>query len=1018
MIGKSTAAFITIVIWLGVSNAWSMQNEVRGVVTDAETSESLPGVNIRVKGTTTGGSTNINGEFSVGVSSLSDTLLFTFIGYQELEIPLEGRSELNVQMNPLTLLGDELVVVGYGTVRQRDLSGSIVQLDESRLNQSVSVSVDEMLRGKAPGMQVVQNSGEPGGGLSINIRGVGSITGGTSPLYVIDGMPIDNTVLITGTGNQVTGNPTPRNPLSALNPSDIQSIEILKDASATAIYGARGANGVIMITTKTGEGSEDLQISYSGSVGVQNTHNRLNLLNAQQYMEGVNALIDAGEGSESDRVTQIHGGGTDWQDVIFRDNALMRNNDISFSWGNRATSYLVSVNNTAQNGLIEGSSYERYGARLNLRHSTDRVNFGINSSMSYIQDDFVPYGTDVNERSGVINAAKFYDPTLPLMDENGRYTLSQHMNIDNPEALIKGHEMDSNRYRYFGTIFAEYFLRENLSAKLNLGGDVANEDRSVYKNRTTVMGRSLGGVATAYNAVQTNYLIEGTLNYTENLDNHRINAVVGVTTQRFMRKTSNMQGNNFVTDATGASNFGLADRSTLTTGSGKSSSQLLSYLGRINYSFLDKYMVTATYRIDGSSRFGEGNRFGYFPSLSVGWSLDQEDFFPFDDLFNMFKIRASWGRTGNQEIGNNQSILTFGNGRTLVLDDEFVTTLNPSRIANPDLKWETTEQINLGIDFSLLQDRISGAVEWYKKDTSDMLISLPVPTSSGFTSRLENVGSMTNSGFELSITSTNVITNSFAWSTDFNFSTLENEVESLGSIDRIISSNNIIEPGLPLRSFYGYEVEGIWQEGDDFSVISNNVQAGDFKFRDVNGDGVINANDRVILGNSFPDFVIGLGNTLSYKSVDFHFFFEGVTGINMLNDYLVETYFPRVNSPRANRLATPFLNRWTPDNPTNEYPSFLNPNSQQGQSINSRTVVDASYLKLQTARITFNVPERLLSNVLRSAQVYVSGQNLWTLSDYDGFDPALNPGGNSFLRVDRNGYPSARTYLVGVNVEF
>ncbi|GJM33599.1 MAG: SusC/RagA family TonB-linked outer membrane protein [Saprospiraceae bacterium] len=998
---------------------------VTGKVTSEDSPEGLPGVNVIVKGTSQGTITDYDGSYSVKVPSNEAILTFSFVGYVTQEIKVGNQSMIDVILAPDVQSLDEVVVVGYGTQTKRDLTGAVSKLNNKSFNQGVNSSVDQMIEGKAAGVQVVQNSGEPGGGMSIDIRGVGSINAGSAPLYVVDGLPIENSVLISGTGNEVAPTRSPRNPIGFLNPEDIESIEILKDASASAIYGARGANGVILITTKSGSAGE-LKIDYSGHIGFNEVHNRLDLLNPQQYMEGINSLIDAGAGSEAERVTGIQNGGTNWQDVIYRDQALLQKHNLSFSWGNKQTSYLVSINNTMEEGLVENTSFNRLGGRFNLNHRTEKVNFGISATSSYIKDIFVPQGFDVNLRGGAINAAKLYDPTLAITDEDGNYITTEFMDIDNPLAIITGNHSSGNRYRYLGTAFVEYFVLPSLGVKVRAGGDVNNEDKSVYKDRTTIIGNSLGGVATAYSGTQSNYLIEGTLNFNESVGNHTINALAGITTQKFMNRTSEQLANNFTTDATGASNFALADRSTLINRSFQSSNTLLSYLGRVNYKYMDKYLLTATYRIDGSSRFGEGNRFGFFPSFSVGWLVDQEDFFVWDEVVSMFKLRASWGRTGNQEIGNNQSIVTFATGSrtSYVLDDQFVTSLNPTRIANPDLQWETTEQIDIGIDFSLFQGRLSGSFDWYNKETTDMLLNLPIPTSSGYSSKLVNIGSMKNTGIELALTSYNISNKTFSWNSDFNFSTLKNEVKDLGGISRILSGSfsaaagnvSIITPGEPLQSFYGHEVIGIWQEGDDLSEITNVVQPGDFKFNDINGDGTIDGDDRVILGNSFPDFMWGFGNTFKFKGVSLYVFFKGVQGASMINGNLLEQYWPR-SGVRVNRFAEPFLNRWTPENPTNDQPSYLGL-GQQALAVNSRTVVDASYIKLQTVRLSYSLPASLLKNAFKSVEFYVSGLNLLTISDYEGFDPALNPNGSANFRIDWNGYPSARTYLFGLNVGF
>lgn len=1000
------------------------QKTVTGKVISEDSPQGLPGVNVVVKGGNTGTLTDFDGNYSVAVPSDSSILVFSYIGFKTQEINVGDQSVIDVTLASDVSALDEVVVIGYGTQVRRDITGSISSLNEDSFSAQANTNVDQMIQGKAAGVQVVQNSGEPGGGMSINIRGTGSINAGSSPLYVIDGLPINNSPTISETGNQVASTRSPRNPIGFLNPEDIASIDILKDASATAIYGSRGANGVIMITTKKGN-SGDLHIDYSTHLGVSSVHNRLDLLNPKQYETGINSLIDLGAGSEQERVDGIQGNGTDWQDVIFRDQAILQKHNISFSWGNAKTSYLATLNNTKEEGLVKNTQFNRFSGRFNLNHRTDKFNVGINSTLSYIKDNFVPNGFDVNLRGGALNAAKLYDPTLSVRNADGDYITSEFFDIDNPEAIIRGNHITGNRYRYLGSAFLEYFILPELSAKVNVGADVNNEDKSVYKDRTTVIGNSLGGVASAYSATDSNYLLEGTLNYTKEIKNHDINALLGVTTQKFQRRFSSQEANNFTTDATLASNFGLADRTTLVNNSSKATNSLLSYLGRINYKYLDKYLLTVSYRVDGSSRFGEGNRFGYFPSASVGWLLDQEEFFS-NDIVNTLKLRASWGRTGNQEIGNNQSISTYnsGNRTSYVLDDQFVTSLNPSRIANPDLKWETTEQVDIGIDFGLLNDRISGSLAWYNKKTTDMLLNLPIPTSSGFSSQLVNIGSMKNTGFEVGLNTYNVTGKNFTWSSNLNFSTLHNVVTDLGGIPEILSGNlsvattevGIIKPDEPLRSFYGYDIVGVWQQGEDLTQITNNLNPGDFKFRDINEDGTIDGNDRVILGNSFPDLTWGFTNDFNYKNWKLNILFTGVEGVEMINANLLEQYYPR-SGVRVNRFAEPFLNRWTPQNPTNDQPSYIGI-SQQGQAVNSKTVVDASYVKLQSVRLSYNLPTDLIKNTFRSVEIYATGLNIATFSDYQGFDPALNPNGSANFRIDWNGYPSATTFLLGFNIGF
>ncbi|MGQ8337458.1 TonB-dependent receptor [Sunxiuqinia sp. A32] len=996
-------------------NSNQTQN-ISGKVTDSS-GTPLPGVTVVIKGTTQGTITDPEGNYSISNVSSDATLVFSFVGMATQIIPVEGKSSIDILMEEDAIGIEEVVAVGYGTQVRREVTGSISSFDEESFSDNTNSNVEQMLLGKAPGIQVMQTSGEPGGGMNLNIRGTGSINAGSSPLFVIDGMPIDNSV-----SDDNNKHVAKRNPIGFLNPDDIQSIDVLKDASATAIYGSRGANGVIMITTKSGS-KGGVKVDYNSQFGLNWVSNRLDLLGAEEYKNGINSLIDAGGGAESERVEDYTGTGTDWQDVIYNEPAFNMNNNIGASWGNEKTNYFISLNNTREEGLVKDTEFDRSTMRLNVNHRGEKISFGASTTISYIKDTYGYTGFDQNSATGPIKAARLYDPTSPIKDENGNYVASSFFVIDNPVVTIKGNHIKGNRYRSLGSAFLEYSITSNLSAKVNFGADISNIDKRIYQDRSTIQGGQVGGIANAYNTTKTNYLIEGSVDYKRIFKEHSIKVLLGATTQRFGTDYTQQNGTGFPSDATFAYNFGLADRSTVTVSSNKYANRLLSYLGRINYKLLDKYLLTASLRADGSSRFGSGNRFGLFPSVSTGWLIDQEDFME-NSIFGTLKLRASWGKTGNQDIGNYLALSTYGQGGTYVVDEEFVIGLDPSRIANSELKWETTTQTDIGIDYALLKNRISGSVAWYRKLTDDMLLYLPIPSSTGFGNRMVNIGSMVNKGFEFSINTYNVDSRNFDWNTNFNFSTIKNEVIDLGELEQIQAggfppsptSTAIIKEGEPLMSFYGYKIEGIWQTDDDFSNAPTGTKPGYLKIKDTDGEEGITPADRIILGNSFPKFQWGMTNDFSYKNFNLNVMITGVHGVSMINGNLMEQYFP-LQGIRVNRYREPFLNRWTPDNPTNDQPSFLNM-SQRAYATNDRTVVDGSYIKLQSVRLSYDIPSRLYKDKLRNVAVYMSGLNLLTLSDYNGYDPALNPSGNSNTRIDWNGYPSAKTIILGINVGF
>jgi TonB-linked SusC/RagA family outer membrane protein len=1000
-------------------NKFVQVEQITGTVTDASSGESLPGVNIAVKGTTTGTSTDSEGNYELTVPSLQDTLVYSFIGYESQTVAINGRTTINIELESSVYSGEEMVVVGYGTQQKSDLTGSVSSVSVDELNQGVSSSVDQMLVGKSAGVSVVQSSGAPGGGSSINIRGAGSVNASNSPLYVIDGVPIDNNRNIQGSGTGIGSSRTSRSPLASLNPEDIESIEILKDASATAIYGSRGANGVVLITTKGGR-SGSLQVDYHGYAGIQNMSNKLDVLSPDEYRNVLNNIIDAGGESEEFRVGEINNR-TDWQDEINNANALVQNQQIAFSGGNETNTYYISLNYMDQEGIVKSSNFNRYSARVNIDSKiSDRFDVGLNLTTSYSKDNFAPQGAGINENGGAIYASQMFDPTLPIQESDGNYAISPSISIDNPVALLNGVDSNSNTNRTFGSVKAEYDFTENFYAKVNIGGDFTNETRKTFISQITKRGRQQGGLGTLQDNQSSNYLIEGTLHYNQTLGSHSINALAGVSYQRFITENAFERAENFPSDATGADNLGLGDQSTYELNTSKFGHRLGSYIGRLNYTLQDKYLLTSTLRVDGSSRFGENNRFSVFPSFALGWKLKEESFLEDVQFLSSLKLRTSWGQSGNQSIGNYPSIATYQQGTVAIWDDERKVTATPARVPNPNLKWETTEQINLGLDFGFLEERITGSLNYYRKKTTDMLLNLPIPTSSGFATKLSNVGSILNNGFEFSLNSTNVSAHDFAWSSSLTASTTQNEVEDIGRLSEIIvggasffaGNPAIIRPGSPLNSFYGYKIEGIWQEDDDFSSTTDNVQPGSIKFRDQNGDGTVNEEDRVLLGDSFPDLSLSLGNTFNYKNLEFFIFIDAVQGIEMLNANKVETYYP-VNF-RRNKYAEPYLNRWTPENPSNTYPSFVNTFSQGAKPINSYTVEDASYIKLRTVRLSFDLPK--FTPALRNATIYVTGENLFTITGYDGYDPAVNPRGNANYRIDLNAYPSARTFMLGLKL--
>ncbi|MDT0677895.1 SusC/RagA family TonB-linked outer membrane protein [Autumnicola musiva] len=1002
----------------------SAQNiSISGNVTSFDDGTPLPGVNVAVKGTNKGAQTDFDGNYTIPSVSGDATLIFSYLGFVTQEIPVDDRTTINVALKTDQEALDEVVVIGYGTVRKSDLTGAVSSIKAEELNPGANASVEQALQGRVAGVQISQKSNEPGGGLSVNIRGAGSINAGTEPLYVIDGVIVNNGSIAATGGAGFTGNQNPRNPLNTLNPADIQSIEILKDASSTAIYGSRGSNGVVLITTKKGK-TGLLRVNYDSYYGIQQAAETLDVLSPTEYQTVLNSIIDAGGGDPGQRIEEIQGDGTQWMDLVLHE-APTQNHNLSFSGATDNINYYSSLNYFNQEGLVKGSGIERYNVRLNLgSDSSEKYNYGINTNISYIKDDFASTGTGINENGGALYSAINYDPTLEPYNDDGTYQLSEFITIDNPLAILNGQSARGETFRFYGNTFFEYFLIPSLSAKLQLGGDVQDVRRDIFVQPYTLSGAGTGGIATIQTGRKDYVSVEGTLNYNKEFGDDNLTGLVGATYEYFQTKSFSGNARGFALPDLTTNAIGSGNPELNNLGSGRTQARFISYLARVNYSLNNKYLFTASIRADGSSRFGDNNKFGYFPSGAIAWKMHEEDFLKDNSWINQLKPRASIGSTGNANIGNSLTFQTFSAGGDLLFGNNFYNTIFPSRLPNPDLTWEKAVQYDIGLDFGFFENRITGSLDYFNKETTDLLLVVPQAPNTGFTGQTQNLGGVRNQGFELGVNVNVFRKDNFTWDLSGNLATLENEVLDIGERGDIIRGAQaqipdftIVSPGETIDSYYGFIVDGVWQQGDNFSVTESQVQPGDVKYRDINGDGVINTDDRVIIGNSIPDLTWGLSSNIRFFDFTLDVALQGVEGVERLNGNLINTYSP--NNFRRNRIAGPLLNRWTPDNPTNEYPSFVNPTSQGGANalINTRTVEDASYLRLQSVRLGYNLPVENIS-FLNRCSLYVTGQNLLTITDYSGVDPAANASGSNTIALDFNAYPVPRTYLLGINVEF
>lgn len=996
---------------------------VTGTVQD-QSGQPLPGANILEKGTTNGTQTDFDGNFEITISNADAILSVSYIGFSSKEIAVNGQNSITVSLEESAAALDEIVVVGYGTQKKSDLTGSVSSLKSEDLNPGANASVDQMMLGRAAGVQINQSSSAPGGGLSIRIRGASSLNASNEPLYVVDGFPIDNSPNLTSGGAaEVSENQSPNNPLNSLNPADIESIEILKDASATAIYGSRGANGVVMITTKKGK-SGKMRVTYDVYSGIQTVAKTIDVLNTSQYINAINDLSQEQGNSPvfSEEDISSIGNGNFWQDQVFR-SAPITSHNISVGGGDEKTSVYASVNYFDQEGVVKNSGIKKYTGRINIDSKIgERAKIGLNFNTSLIKDNNNIDGIQTNENAGPIYSSLLYDPTEPIYNADGTFSQSANLTVNNPVTLITGILSLNESNRTFGSAYLNYDFTDNLSGKFNFGTDRQTSRRDIYNSTQTIRGGAANGIANINVLERSNYLFEYTMNYQKAFnENHNLTVLGGVTYQKFSLK--NFYGNisGFPSDDIGTNNLELGDTNTDQLGSRAEENTLLSYLGRVNYNLYNKFLLTGSIRADGSSRFGENNKFGYFPSFAFGWKLNEEEFIP--NLFSQLKLRASWGLTGNQEIGNYNSQLTFQSGPNVVLGNSVLGSVIPSRKANDDLKWETTEQFNIGLDAAMLNGRISATLDYFSKNTKDLLFNLPLPLASGYASILSNVGEVQNKGFEVLINTTNVITDDFKWDTSLNFAAIKNKVIDLGRIESIVTGNimavgntAIIREGDPLASYYGYVVTGIFQEDDDIANSAQPIaEPGHPIFEDRDGDGAITPADQTIIGSPFPDFTYGIQNSFSYKNFQLDVFFQGQEGAELININLIESLYPA--NFRRNRQSRTIIDRWTPQNPDAKWPSSVNPNAYGASKVNTLTVEDASYFRLKNVQLSYKVP---VDNIdfLNSMRVYVTGQNLFTITDYGGFDPESNSLGSSNVRVDYSSYPTARTYLLGLTASF
>ena len=1035
---------------------------VRGTVVD-QTGESVIGASIQVKGTTQGTITDIDGKFSLGVPDKKSVIVVSFIGYATKELQVDTSKPMSIVLEEDTKVLDEVVVVGYQEVRKKDLTGSVAKADMNELLNTPVGSFDQTLGGRIAGVNVSSSEGTPGGTMNIVIRGNNSLTQDISPLYVIDGFPVEDAAIA-----------------STINPSDIESLDILKDASATAIYGARGANGVVIITTKKGKVGK-AQITYDGSVTMHHVTRTIPMMDAYEFVNLQAETYPASIANSTGGYLMEYQGKQwtlddyrgifqyDWQDEILR-TALQHNHNIRLTGGTEGVRYNASVSYYNQDGVLLNSGYERFQARANTVIKRDKLDISLTTNYSRsIQTGSTPSETSYSGMNNLFYSVWGYRPvTYPNKSMESLLNDVMDEAIDssndyrfNPIRSLKEEYRKYNINNLQLNGYVSYEFIKGLKLKVSGGYTYDARKNDQFNNSNTRYGGPTSTDKVNAQIIRNErltWLNENTLTYQTNIKKkHFFNSLIGITFQNSDYEYYSLKSTHIPNESLGMA--GMADGTLSSSSSLKSSWSMMSYLARLNYNYKSKYYATASFRADGSSKFSKKHRYGYFPSGSLAWNFMEEEFMaPIKKVVGAGKLRVSWGLTGNNRIGEYDyyALLQMlkekqgdyiSNGSipsgVYPFDNDMSSVgMVPVSLPNEDLKWETTEQWNVGLDLSFFNERLNFTADVYRKTTRDLLLEASLPLVSGYYSATKNIGKVRNDGLELSLSTVNVQTKDFTWTSDFNIAFNKNEVLelaenqlSLTTADRFDKNYNsqtsyIAKVGLPMGMMYGYIYEGTYKyddfvkSGNSYTLKDNvpyfsseaNTQPGMPKYKDVNGDGIIDTNDRTIIGRGLPIHTGGFTNSFTYKGFDLSVFFQWSYGNDIMNANRL--FFENAGGKKDLNQFASYANRWTPENPESDIPAATK--SASNNVISSRIIEDGSYLRLKTVTLGYTFPKALIAKAkLSNARVYVAAQNLWTWTSYSGYDPevsvrnsALTPG------LDFSSYPRAFTLSFGVNLGF
>ena len=1012
---------LTLLFLVSIASlVWSQEKTITGTILSEDSNEPLPGVSILIKGTTTGAITDVKGNFQIEAKE-SDVLVFSFIGYQSKEVTVGSQTNINLSMPPELLSLDEVVVVGYGTQKKSVVTGSIAKIDSEDLENTRDLRIEQSMQGRTAGVIIMNNSGQPGDNLTIRVRGTGT-NGDPDPLFIIDGLPME------------------KEGLDFLNSSDVESIEVLKDASAAAIYGTRGANGVILITSKQGGENQKMTVTYDGYYSIQNPWRKLDMLDADQYIDIINEASQNDNNYDyfdQDMIDTLRWD-TDWQDEMYYKNAPKTSHNFSVSGGSENSTYFSSLAYYSQDGIIaEGKSkFERINYRLNATRKIGRLKVGSNLNFINIKKK----GIEGNSQYGTgISQALNMPSIIPVQFDDGEWAVPNNFNIGlqeitNPIALLSYHNRLERTNKVLGNVYADLNIIEGLTLRSNYGTEYAFVNISEYTPEyyldATHLSTQNSAAKEVHKYIRWNW--DNTLTFQKTINNHNLVAMAGITLFKEWDEQLRASKTDIIFDDLDHAYLNNSVNVDATASNYISEHTLGSYFGRINYNYAEKYLFEGVLRIDGSSRFGTANRYGYFPAFSGGWVISRENFFPENDVVSFAKLRISWGQNGNENIGDFKytSIMQGDLRYFFGVNQTMYTGIQPDFYPNASIKWETSEQFDIGADLAFYSNRLSFTFDYYDKRTKDWLIDAPAMLTIGNNGPTVNGGAVKNTGFEIELGYKNRITSDLLLDIALTASTNKSEVLSINNVEGAfnggqgsVGMNDILraEEGEPLGYFYGYKTDGIFQTPDDVSayvnadsnMIQRRARPGDFKFVDADTSGSIDDGDRVNIGNPYPKFITGLNIRLEWKGLDLSMFWYAATGhqiwiANRRNDLAYANF------------STDILDRWHGESTSDEVPrvTLSDPNGTWKKP-SDYFVKDADFLRLKTITLGYTIPSQITSLIrIERMRIYIASENLLTFTKYPGMEVEVGGGSPLDLGIDHGVYPFARTFTGGLNITF